>query len=109
MGGCDAAADWYLIEPAASRVVGRPVETGDVRFEDDAGCPVEEVDAGESYGRAGHVEKLDEAEPDGVDPPWPAGGEHAHRSLLALQQEGNPPERRVPGSASLWSQVSSQA
>ena len=57
------------------------------------GVPFDKVDTGEPYDRAGHAEDLDEAEPDGVDPFWPPGGEYAHGAPLASQQERNVPER----------------
>jgi hypothetical protein len=72
--GGDAVGDRYLIEPAASRFACWAVETCDVGLEVDDRCAVDEVHTGEPYGRPGHVEDLDEAEPDGVDPFRPPGG-----------------------------------
>ena len=92
--GRDAVADRYVIEPAASRVACGLVETGDIRLEIDDGCAVDQVDAGEPYGEAGHVKQPDKAESDWVDPPWPPGGEYALFALLGSEQEGNLPERR---------------
>src|SRR5262245_63994998 len=93
--GRAAIADRDAVVPAAARLARGPVETGHVRFQVDDRRPVEKVNAGEAYDRAGHVQKLDEAEPDRVDPPRPARGEHAHLALLASQQERNLPERRA--------------
>lgn len=45
--------------------------------------------------RACYVEKLDEAEPDGIDPLRSPGGKYAFRALLASQQERDVPERRA--------------
>src|SRR5580704_464824 len=93
---CGAVADGELVEPAASRVSRWPVEAGDVRLEVDDRRAVQEIDAGEHDGLAGHLEQLDEAEPDRVDPPRSPGGENAHRALLAAEQERDLPQRRVP-------------
>jgi hypothetical protein len=93
--GGNAIADLHLIESAAARFTWGPVELGDVRFEVDDRCAVDEVHPGEPDGRAGYVEDTDEAEPDGVDPFWPPGGEEALGPPLASQQERNLPERRV--------------
>src|SRR5271165_119487 len=93
--GCGAVADGELVEPAASRISGRAVEASDVRLEVDDGRPVQEIDAGEHDGLTGHLQELDEAEPDRVDPPRPAGGEDAHRALLAAEQERDLPQWRV--------------
>src|SRR6516162_7074647 len=87
--GRDAVADRYVIEPAASGFARWTVEACDVGLEVDDRRPVDEVDTGEPYDGAGHVQKLDEAEPDGVDPPRTPGGEHALLPLLAAQQERN--------------------
>ena len=54
--GCGAVADGELVEPAASRVSGWPVEAGDVRLEVVERCPVNEIDAREHDGLAGHLE-----------------------------------------------------
>ena len=75
--GSNAVADCYLIEPAAAWIARWTVETADVRLEIDDRRSLDKVNTGEPYGRAGHVENLDEAEPDAVDPPWPPGGEYA--------------------------------
>src|SRR5690349_4082411 len=93
--GRDAIADRNAVVPAGARLAGRPVETGDVRFQIYDGRLVQKVNAGEPDDRAGHVKNPDQAEPDRVDPPWPARGEHAHLALLASQQERNLPQRRV--------------
>lgn len=63
--GGDAVADRYLIEPAAARFTWWPVETGDVRFDIEDRCAVDEVHPGEPYGEPGHVEDLDETVPEG--------------------------------------------
>jgi hypothetical protein len=93
--GRDVLPDRDVVIPAAAWLARGPVETGDVGLEIDDRCPVEKVDTGEPYGRAGHVQELDDAEPDGVDPPRAASGEQAHLALLASQQERHLPERRV--------------
>src|ERR1017187_4898448 len=67
-------------------VSGRAVGAGDVRLEVDHGSAVQEIHAREHDRLAGHLEDLDEAEPDGVDPPRSAGGEDAHPALLAAEQ-----------------------
>src|SRR5262249_60229901 len=91
--GGKAVADRYLIEPAAPWFACWAVETGDIRFEIDDRRSLDKVNTGELDGRAVHVEDADEAEPDGVDPFWPPGGEDAFCALLASQQERNVPER----------------
>ena len=83
-----------LVEPAAVRLAWRPVESGDVRLEVDDRRPVHDVDSGEQDRVASDFQNLDQAEPDGVDASWPAGGEDPHPALLAPQQERNLPERR---------------
>jgi hypothetical protein len=55
--------------PAAARLARGPVETGDVRLQVDDRRPVEQVNAGEPDDRVGHVQQLDEAEPERVDVP----------------------------------------
>ena len=95
MPGGNAVGHGYPIEPAAPGFACRAVETGDVRFEIDDRCAVDEVHAGEAYGGAGHVEDLDEAEPDGVYPFRSPGGEYALGAPLASQQERNVPERWI--------------
>src|SRR5580693_2037527 len=77
-----AISDGDLVEPAAARTAGRPVEPRDVRLDVDDRSAVQKVDPGEHDGLAGYVEKLDEAEPDGVDPPRAAASEDAHLALL---------------------------
>jgi acyl-CoA reductase-like NAD-dependent aldehyde dehydrogenase len=58
---------WWAGRTSRIAVSGWPVEAGDVRLEVDDGCPVNEIDAREHDGGAGHLEELDEAD-------WPAGG-----------------------------------
>jgi hypothetical protein len=95
--GCGAVADGELVEPAASRFSGWLVEAGDVGLEVDDGCPVNEIDACEHDGGAGHLEELDEADSDRIDSPGPASSEDAHRAALAAQQEWDLPQRGVAG------------
>src|SRR3984957_3219261 len=94
--GRGAVADGELVEPATSRISLRPVEAGDVRLEVDDRGAVQQIDAGEHHGLAGHLEKLDKAEPDRVDPPRSPGGENAHRALLTAEQERDLPQWCVP-------------
>jgi hypothetical protein len=93
--GGNAVGDRDLIEPAAAGFAGRAVEPGDVRLEIDDRRAIDEVHAGEPDDRAGYVQDLDEAEPDGVDPLRPPRGEYALRALLASQQERDVPQRRL--------------
>jgi len=95
--GGGSVADGELVEPAASRVAGGPVKAGDVGLDVEDGRPVEKINSGEHHGLAGDIQELDEAEPDRVDPPRPAGGENAHRPPLAAQQERNLPQWRLAG------------
>src|ERR1022692_4523826 len=95
--GRGPVGDRELIEPAAVRIAGRPVEAGDIRLEIEDGRSVDDIDAREQHGLAGYAQQPDEAEPDRVDPARSAGGEDAHQALLAPQQELNLPERRIGG------------
>src|SRR5215469_1237241 len=93
LAGRDAIRNSDLVDPSASRVARRLVETRDVGLEVDDGCPVHQVDAGEGHSLAGHFEYLYKAEPDRVDPPWSAASEDAHPALLTAEQERDLPER----------------
>jgi NTE family protein len=85
--GGGAVGDGELVEPPAARICRRPVEAGDVRLEVQDGRAVQEVDASELDLLTGHLDQLDEAEPDRVNAPRPAGGEDAHRARLAAEQK----------------------